>query len=347
MKKVLIINQAKSDNIGDKAIGLALEKFYLSRNYLVDMSGYTQTQNIYIEEQSLKKYKATKKYNVPVIIRWFIKEKRKIKNEMKKYNNNYDLIIIGGGQLVKSNCYFPFAFNYWSKFSQKHSKKCIVVGVGFDTNLNWFEKKLIEKSFKHINDIIVRDDISFNYITNNFNVKCYKEIDVAFLLYNFIENFNFDHKKKHATLIMIYDYSTYRYHFKNNMSNIEYWNYWEKILLSELNKGYTVFLGYTTLEDKIETINFSKYIRDKINKNLPILKNNTVEELLLNISMVDKVITARMHALILSSLMDKISIPIVISSKISQYKKEYMCDNLNIEDKIKCLEKKLIMLSEK
>ena len=75
MKKVLIVNQGLSANIGDKAILLALTKYFGSRGYQVSIQGFTHYYETKIDDIDYKQYRQTRKFDLPILLKWNLKAK--------------------------------------------------------------------------------------------------------------------------------------------------------------------------------------------------------------------------------------------------------------------------------
>ena len=172
MKKVLIINQGFTQNIGDKAISFALKRFFEEKGYTVITAGYAysyrkrdisepkdkclidnkEDSNTTLSQMCkfLKEIKENLLNNSIGQLLSYIKISRKrLKNHINEVSDEYDLAIIGGGQLIKNNNLFPFAFKDWSRFLINHANKIAVVGVGVNPNFSNLEKFIYKKYLKY------------------------------------------------------------------------------------------------------------------------------------------------------------------------------------------------------
>src|SRR5690606_10820919 len=135
MKKVLIINECYSNNIGDQAISLAAQQFYKDMGFATDVLYLSQpskqTLPIYNYQKSFlggkMEVSRLKKLLHPWV--WLLKNGIYIYQAIKQ---NYDLISIGGGQLINGSdthyiSQFAVAFQWISKIIKLVSPKSKLV----------------------------------------------------------------------------------------------------------------------------------------------------------------------------------------------------------------------------
>jgi len=117
-KRVLVINEGYSDNLGDQAINDSLQ--YLLKNSgikNIDFQDFTKNIDSPINISVADKQGIQKSFAVSILktiisskIRWIIKNLNRIIKISKK---DYDLVLIGGGQLILSNATFSIAMFLW------------------------------------------------------------------------------------------------------------------------------------------------------------------------------------------------------------------------------------------
>lgn len=331
--KILLINQGYSDNLGDKAIKYMLMVMLKKLDHQVEFCGFTQFVEQSLEFSNKKDVSGNKillklKKSLPVSLKWKVRKERDIKKILSKMDNNFDFIIIGGGQLVKSNCYFPYAMQFWTDYASKINSKIVLFGIGCDQNLSTHEKKTYIKAFKKCENITVRDKASQNFLKKEFEIECSYVPDVAFSLYNYVvQNKN---SKKKDVVVMIYSYTTYKSHFRHKINIKEYYDRWIEIINQHVDRDTFIKLAYSTYEDKIETYNFINYLKMHIDNKVKILNSDTLTSLLNILGESEKVITGRMHPMIFGVLANCKVIPFSISDKIDTFKQEWLLNENEI-----------------
>ena len=95
-----------------------------------------------------------------------------------------------------------------------------------------------------------------------------------------------------------------------------------------LESGKSVSLFYTTKDDLNSCYSFNQYCSHKYGCSYPIAAIQTLDDLLSVIKSSGIVVSARMHACILATLLSKQVCPIVLSEKMKSFVQRYMnkCD---------------------
>lgn len=333
MKRVLIVNQGKSANLGDKAIRLVLKKYFEEAGYEVSNAGYTHFEENTIGDFDISNYKMVRRFDFPVLIKWILKKRRELRQEMQKYRGNYDYFILGGGQLVKSKCYFPYAFAAWTRFGRKYAKHKYIIGVGSDTDLKWCDRKKYRYHLKEYERILVRDTESFQTI-KNLGIKNVSSMpDVAYLMCGYLEKDLVQKEERdEISLIMIFDYNTYKYHFHEELDFDAYRLFWEDKIRQELELNHKVLLGYTTVEDKKQTIEIYNTLPEIYKNQVHILDLDNLDDLMKELMTVKYIYSGRMHALILGMTMGCEVHGIPVSDKLRIFENEYLMASLSAED---------------
>ena len=187
LNKVLIINEGYSDNLGDQAINDSLQ-YLLKSNSIENIEFQDFTKNIDAPiEISTGSNTSNKsplmiqffKKIIPSKIRWLIKNINRI---IKASKDNYDLVIIGGGQLILSNATFSIAMFSWVFFLRLFGNKNIILfAVGSGTKFSFIDTLLYRKTLKKISKIYARDEKSKEILKNTFNIDSEFVYDVAFI----------------------------------------------------------------------------------------------------------------------------------------------------------------------
>lgn len=194
MKKVLIINEGGTVNLGDKAINKVITEKVKESNKEVCFGHYSAPSNTNLVPQkmsyslpSLKKKVMLKifftlnKYTLNVIayLLWIKRNKKAVKSIVATPRLYYG--IIGGGQLLKSNGSFPIALYYWAKMMSMNNIPYSIYGVGVSDDMDVLSKYLIKRAIRNSDKTYVREHYSKEVL---LNYKVNKEIkiipDVAF-----------------------------------------------------------------------------------------------------------------------------------------------------------------------
>jgi polysaccharide pyruvyl transferase WcaK-like protein len=327
-KHVLIINQGKSENLGDKVINIILQDILKDNNCEFECAGFTQCseQNMAFMTEGMKRdIRSSVSRLLPSIFLWFIKYYWNIKNEFIRVSKKrkYDLVIIGGGQLIKTKCVFPYALLSWYGLIKKYLKcPIILLAVGVDDKFSMVEKLLYKKILPGFSDIYVRDHKSKQILFLEFGINTKYIPDVAFS-YSKYYPLLFQ-EERNIILLMIYNYDTVKYNFGMGYSIEEYYKSWEELLMSNITPDSKIVLAYTTIDDKKETTKFAQYLKEKSKVEFTILFSDNLDKFVSILIKTEKVISGRMHALILGMNYGCAPIPYIISSKIGTFKKEWI-----------------------
>lgn len=338
MKKVMLVNQGMSNNLGDKLINYAISSYLKARDFEVLNAGYTCFSEMQIEDTNFLEYRAEKKLDLPVSMKWNLKKRQETKNYINKFKEQYDYLIIGGGQLLKTCCYFPYALNEWINFGKRSAKKIFLIGIGVDQSFSIVEKKIYDKCLRQCDVIVVRDMFSQQCLSNIFGVSSKLLPDLAFLCN---ESLRFKTLYERFPLIMPFDFDTYRYHFNNSLSLIDYRLKWKYCIDKELSFYNKIVFAYTTPEDKKECFLLKKFLGESYKNNIIINNTDSVNNLIDSISNATIVYTSRMHAMIIALMLKKDIRCITISKKTAQFADEYLCKKISSEKLYKILKSSL------
>lgn len=344
MKKILLVNQGLSSNIGDKAILLALKKYFEDKGCLTEVAGFTHFENTEIKDIDCYKYVQERIIDLPVMIKWNIKMKNRLRNEMVKYAQEYDYVVVGGGQLIKSHCYFPYALDMWADFAEKRAKRSVLIAVGIDPSFSGYEKKIIQRAINKFDFFTVRDKRSKERAKFFFDKEVIEFPDVAFLLEKYFR-YNSENKREDV-VVMPFDYATYKYHFKNDKKSKEYDLFWLQLIQHILENNPTVKLMYTTAEDKRECFRIFEKLSLENQMKVELYHVNSVEDILKKFSSATDIYSARMHALILGMVAGAKVHSINISDKIESFEKEFILSEKKVVEYAKEITKELDKIFE-
>ena len=332
-KKVLVVNEALSDNLGDRAIGLTLKWILERNNCNVVVAGYSK-----INYRIRKNDKARKKFVADSAVHFIKKTMFKllwlimIRENIKEYAlNRYDIVIIGGGQLILSNFYFPIAMYLWTKYLYNNNNRNVyLVGVGCGNKFTIVDKLLYGKAFSKIKAIYVRDKDSVISLLKEFNLEA-KFIPDPVILIDEIYGLKAK-ERQDLTILGIIHYRLYRMYNMNHLSYKEYIEEWISMIESEIKKGKIVELFYTTQEDFNQSLILQYEYYKKYKKLLKINNCDHLKEFILLLQSCSKIISGRAHALIMAKVYNKEVVPFFVSHKIKSIAKEYIEPSMAINE---------------
>lgn len=319
MKKILLINQGNTENLGDIAIKEASERIFRNLGYDVDFVGYGQIKKKEMPSLNSLENKSSRK-NIPNFLKWLLKFHWDVSKAYKKIKNEkYEFVVIGGGQLLKTKSVFNYVLMSWCFFL--NGKKIYLLGVGADDKFSYIEKLTYKYSFKKIKEIYVRDKDS---------IKTLKTITEKQINYfpDFVmseENIKSDEISNTHTTVMIYNYETLKKHFFYNKTKKEYYDEWIELIDSNKLKQNLVKFAYSASEDKIETKFFISYINNRFNLNIEFKENcETLNSFKKVLSSTGVLISGRMHGLIIGKKSGCKILPYIVSKKLETFSKEYV-----------------------
>lgn len=312
LKKVLIINEGFSSNLGDQAInqsatalmqqlGFETHFLFFSNPSIAALPHYAyQNKNgasgssaiFQIIPSGIKQWIIAAKY--------YLQMHKKISNALRE--KNYDYLLIGGGQLINSSnktlvSFFAIAMYCWVKgFKKNCNGKVVLAAVGASGNYGRMEKYLYKKALQQADKIWVRDAFSATVLQQEFQQSCNEVPDIAFYTQQVPAGSN----GRDTALLGIYGYAEIKEAFGNKYPTTEsYYSEWQQKLVQYQAQGYLVKLFYTTQHDAAETRSFQQYLQQQ-GITVDIEPTNSLEALMAALSNAAIVYSARMHALILA-----------------------------------------------
>lgn len=332
IKKILVVNQYQSDNLGDKLLNKMLCSKIRDLGFEADNAGFAQ---IYPQEVDYAQGKFNKRNVSQKIkslagpkLKYYLKYKKTLKKAINKINfTKYIGIIIGGGQLIKHHSVFMYCFSFWVDTAVKAGIPIIVFGVGADSSLNEQEIKYYKKYLSKAEKINCRDKETAKILQNILKKTINISPDIAFIYKPKINDV------KNYIVVMPYQYMTAKKAFGIDLSKEQYYDE----IINKINNAKRcspqseIVLTATTSVDMNECIAFNNYIKQKQIQH-KVLKIQTFEQLADLFERANVVITGRMHAMILGLVCDATVSPIRISDKVREFEKEYIQDFNNIED---------------
>lgn len=330
MKTIALINQFHSDNIGDKllnySLSLALSKF---GNNVINLGfAITSEQNIIYKNNTTYNIVKKIKYSIPSIIKYIVRYHYDLLREERRIDwATVDVIIVGGGQLLKHLTAFKYCLVFWYIVSKKHHIPLILYGIGIDNDVNHIEKMIYKKILQEAHYINCRDRTTAILVKQLVGYDVVVTPDIAFT-YKIIDA----KRNEDYILIMPYSYDLYRKAFGFLKSRDEY--YGQILALMEksisLNQ-YRIILSATTSSDASECCPFQTFLKRK-GFDSYLIESKNVQDIVGLLLKSKFLVSGRMHALILSLLCGVTPIAIPVSEKVKSFKETYMKNKMDIED---------------
>ncbi|MEZ9421294.1 polysaccharide pyruvyl transferase family protein [Vibrio breoganii] len=320
--KILVVNKGYSDNLGDQAILRSMNnilKDIVNEDELI-FEEYTSSVKkkipIYTDELNLYKSSRVKQFLralLPLRLIWLLKNFHRIRRAVN--DQNLRLVIIGGGQLVLSNTYFPVAAFMWVGLSKYYRKKVIFSNVGVGTTFSLLESWLYKYALMQSNGVAVRDEKSGKIINEKYGISPIITGDIVFC----DASIDIEDSDTSTVYLGITERNVYNTYNKN-VSQYEYYSIWYDFLIANEVPLDNIVLFYTTQEDFLESINFKNYL-ENLDIIVEISQSNTLDSLENELKLASLVVSGRMHALILSKNIERNILCFPISKKLIEFER--------------------------
>ncbi len=334
----MLINEGGLGNLGDEAIRLSLEKLLKDTNCDVSWTSFSGLKKTNIatatqpEPAAAGFLKKLVKKVLPMELRWFLRTWTSFLKHLRA--NEYDLVLIGGGQLIQSNGAFGLGMFIWVYlYKNFHKKKVVLIGVGAADKYTHFDKYLYSKSLRSVDAIYVRDRDSLSVLKNIFGVSSKLVPDIAFYI---SEIYKYPSRKEKRALLCPVNYEFYKRKRNNSEVGLDenmYLQYWEDQILKYSNDNYQVKLFCTSKKSDLPAAEKLKQnLYDKHGIDVEVLDICTLEELTKEIARTEVVVAARMHALVISYCYGCQVIPFKTSEKIKSFEEEYINNAISLNE---------------
>ena len=320
-KNILIISRCVTDNIGDLAISRAMkslvEELTSANVYAADLRCEKLISNPFLRLKH-KLYNLIARMGAREFA-WKV-ENRGLFDVLNKVS--FDLVLIGGGELVQSNGIFPMALDTWAKLiTRKQPKaKIYLFGVGVTSHFSEKDRTHICQMLQSISGAVVRDQASKENLFNLFGIKSTVIPDVVYslkILENKVNNLELDVRNG-----VLYGLTNYERIMKYGLYAHSREAYFQKTLDAISTFGGKVKLFYTTNDDFKECLRFQSYAKSK-SVSIEIAEYCDLDSLFTLLKSKETVISPRMHGCILADLCGCKTEPILISPKMMSYKASY------------------------
>ena len=347
-KKILTINELYSDNLGDQAIAEAMRKYCQVEPCVqvdsVDYSFRKLPSQLKHNASNKNRFLTIKAYLPNILKKMFFLVKN-FRSAKRIASGNYDLALIGGGQLLLGKGSFPYSLFLYTYFLSVQGTKIKLVSVGVGENFSLVEKFMVKKSLERIESIYLRDRGSAINLLNIFSRESSFSPDIAYYLHEEIGD-AFIYKKRRSLVCPVeYGvYMRYRHETGNPVLNFEQYKYlWCSLIRDKINAGYHVLIAATTNKD----FDFSEKLLKGLDfhelKMVTVHRCTTHTDFSLIAKEAVEVQSGRMHALILCHNLGLDIVPFNISQKINSFEKEYLSNKaLVYKDVLERLRKEIL-----
>lgn len=327
MKKILIISEKYSSNLGDSLIYSIVDSIF-SKKYItdsVDLSGrtnfiYGESSNSISNINLLNKvYRKIKKFSKQIGFSLNGNSMRKVKknfkdNFAKKMNEfNPDCILFAGGQMFIESFFSQII--YVVKYCKKNQIPVYFNACGCSNKMFLYEKKYIKKilNSSSVKYVSVRDKYEIVKKYDKRNI-VFETFDTALLSNSIIERKCFS-KNIIGIGIMYSEFYSYEQQF----------NFWSSILkkIEGMKLNYKIFCN-----GSIDDYNFINDIckKNKINISRVCSCPRTYKELINIICKFNVILSMRLHSLIIAYSYRIPAVAISWDSKVEEFYKKTLND---------------------
>lgn len=323
MKKVLLLNEWKTNNYGDIAINKVITKILKKSNIGV--------YNYLFWKEEISFGKNYTKY--PKLIRFFL-WKCQLAMDFGNYlyakkilkSNNFDYIVIGGGELLGYNFGFNSAMYIWAKLAKRKNIPMLIYGVSGSDDLPKNKSIRYQKALSSCKYIVVRDKYTYDLVKKNFPLTCKYAPDCVFAYKKIFET---SYKKEKKEKMMLMAPILYYDDLKKGLgmeSEEQYLQYLVDIIKNHLLNYSKIIITVTDKSDELISRKLFSYLKndDEFLKIKIIYKSyDSLETFISLLEKCDLVVSGRMHAMILGKIYGCKIEPIAFKIKLKVFKKEY------------------------
>lgn len=309
----VIFSECTSKNLGDQAISRALH-LILSPYFEVEFVSFSGAKK---ETSKVKAGVGSSRFSLSLLRRisryvspkfkaridwYFLGERNRLKKIYKESIEGKDLVVVGGGQLIKNNIsLFCDRLSLLHEIVRDLNVPSMCVGVGVDRKMNMLTWRLVAGLLGRCKFIILRDKISLRRIEKNLDVDHALVLpDIAFAL----DNHTYSDKSRGISIgINVMSANT----LLGGVANEADLTYSDIIdgycraveCMHEKSLSYVIFTS-GTVEDLVEANNIKETIHNRTGVEIPLFHPKSLDDLLDFLLGVRCVIAARMHVGILA-----------------------------------------------
>ncbi|BBK23522.1 hypothetical protein Aargi30884_24250 [Amedibacterium intestinale] len=331
MKKVLLINQGNTDNLGDQAIYIVLKTFLESKNNKVDFIPFWSEKEVFGKFWETNKSLVLFLMKFPFVVDFF--NYKRIKKACDKIK--YDTVVIGGGELLCAHHGFNSSLKCFTKYFKNKNIPIKLIGVSGDLNMRKLYRNRFRESLLRCTYVSVRDGFTKEICENYYKLKIDLFPDVVFAYNKILKKKPNIHKEQSIVFAPI--------SFNKEVSIglgldiiSEYTEYLKNLLLENLKEGNNIILTATTKDDYIFVKELYTFLLNEFKGyKIEIKKMSSLEEYIDLVKTSKLVISGRMHAMIIGLIQKNKVVPIEFKTKLKKFNEEYGGDILieEIENK--------------
>lgn len=339
MKHILLLSRVNTKNLGDQAIGRSMISLFSPLGEVVqgDICEMSNNKKIHILDYDINSLKTrlsslltgkTWNHNSSNInnlrfitnssflknIRWLKTNRGIYKILLKK---KYDLIVIGGGELISPS--FAYPLYLWSILIRLFQRKAKVVlfGVGVTDCTDKRKRRQLLSLVKTVSQVFVRDDLSKRNMAGLYSKEAVEIPDVVY-----VNDFHCSKEKTYT----LYGVTTIERILKHNRLYSTENEYFEELFRSikKLSENEKVCLFYTTQDDYDACVRFASHCLNAYNFKIEIAHFENLDELIAKVQESVRVYSPRMHGCIIGQLCGADIHPILISNKMKSFKEKYL-----------------------
>lgn len=306
-KNIILVSFFNSNNLGDKILSSNLNYYILNKN--INVLKYDFITSLKVEKIDLEIFnnefgpKLIKSKLIKICKNIYGSIKHFISIDFSVFENEIqkcDALIIGGGNMLMGlSLDFPLLFYKYVKIAKKYKKNIFLISVGAGPLGSWFSRIIFKNSLNKVDFITTRDLQSKKNIESLVNGK-YIEVsgDSAILCDSVKLN-----KVNHNIGISVYPYKDPRYNSLGDIKEykeylINFKNFIEMLL--DRQKGYTVELFSTEINDYNAINELMEVISNKYKERIKVIKINNYENLMSFYNSIDLLLGTRLHSIILA-----------------------------------------------
>lgn len=324
-KKVLIINEGNSENLGDQTINYVTQILFESYGIDCDWQSYS-CHEAFNKGKAISSARpsAIKSFIANTVLgKTFLRKKWFKKNHhyFEKYKKTkYDLILIGGGQLLNNSWLYPYLFSKWAKVFKNQNLITFAIGLGSD--FNYVDKRLIRKGLSVCSHLFVRDYFSMSYIRNKFQLESNYIPDPVFKISDFIEV----NKVGSQAIVLPVSYEHVFLKYNQPICENQFLNIWIDKVNEYCSHYENVIVSITdVIQDRQIFEDLKKYFQT--NSQIKFIVPKDMEDMISLIGSSEIVYSGRMHALIIGFSYNLKCEVYPVSNKLKTFESEFLSNS--------------------
>lgn len=329
MKRVLLINEGGLGNVGDEAIRCCLEHLLRSRGCGVEWTAFSRVAAARCSDVLDRRgrsawWKRVLRFLVPVKLIWLARYGRTYLPYLRRAD--FDLVVMGGGQLIQSNGVFALAMFLWVLVLKcVRRRRVVLVGVGVAEVLTRLDRMMFRWLLRRVDRIYARDRASREAVLKLSGVSAESCPDVAFCVADVIEA---NTPTQRRALFCPADYAFYarkKGPEHHRLTEHQYRQYWVDQIESYASTGYEVRLFCTSWHQDFPFVRrLQEFLESERGLVVDVDPAKDLHAICQLIQSAEVVVAARMHALILAYSYGREVIAFPTSEKIEAFEEEYL-----------------------